>query len=404
MMILRLAWRNLWRNGRRTAVVLVAVSVGIAGAMLSMAINYGMVVQMIETAISTELGHLQIHARGFDRNPELATRLADGGRAAEAALDAMTRVRAHARRVVGEGLVTSTRSSAGVRVVGIEPDREAGVSSIRDSITAGSYLGGTPRRVLLGEALARRLQVGVGDKVVVSVQDLEGDLTGEALRVGGLFRTPSGALDRGTVFLDLEESQALLGLSGAVSEIVVLADSRSAIPALRARLEEELPGAEVRTWGELQPALVYMVDMFDQTAIIVYAAIFIAMAFGIANVLLMSVYERVREIGILRSIGMGRGRLVSMIVAESALVTALGLALGLLVAVATVTALEDGIDLSRWASGLHAYGISTRLVPVLRPADFAQPTGVAFVTALLASAWPALRAVRFEPAEAARQV
>jgi ABC-type lipoprotein release transport system permease subunit len=399
---LRLAWRNVWRNPRRTGVVVCAVAVGIAGVLLSMSVNYGMVVGLVETAIATELGHLQIHGRGFDQNPELRIRLEDGGRRGLAAIAGLEEVKAWTRRVRGEGLLTSPRASAGVSVVGIEPEREAEVSLVARSITQGSYLDGR-RRVLIGEELARRLEVGVGDKLVLSVQDLHGDLTGEALRVGGLFRSPSLDLDRGSVFVRIGEAQALLGLGEAVSEIVVIATGRRAIPPIREALARALPSAEVRTWEELRPLLVYMVDMFDQMAVYVYVAVFVAMAFGIANVLMMAVYERRREIGILMAVGMGRGRVVVMIVTESALVTLLGLAIGFAVTIATLAALQDGIDLSYFAEGLTAYGFGTRIVPALRVDDFMVPTAVAVATALLASAWPALRAVGFRPAEAVRQ-
>ena len=403
-MIWRMAWRNAWRNPRRTAVVVTAVAVGIAGVVLTMAVNYGMVVQMVETAISTELGHLQIHAAGFDQNPELAVRLEDGGRAGAEALKALGGVAAWARRVRAEGLITSPRSSAGVRVVGIEPEREAGVSIVARSVREGRYLDGVKRRVLVGAKLARRLEVDVGDKVVLSVQDLAGDLGAEALRVAGLFETPMGELDGGTVFVRIDEGQALLGLGRAVSEIVVVADDRARVPALREALAARLPGAEVRSWKELRPVLVYLVKLFDQQALWVYVAVFVAMAFGIANVLLMAVYERIREIGILMAVGMRRGRLVAMIVAESFFVTLLGLALGFAGAVAGVWGLQDGIDLSFFAEGLSAFGVGTRLVPVLRWADFSVPMAVALVTAVAASAWPALHAVRFRPAEAVRRV
>jgi ABC-type lipoprotein release transport system permease subunit len=403
VLTLRMAWRNAWRNRRRTSIVVTAVAVGIAGTLLSMAVNYGMVIQMVDTAIVTELGHLQVHARGFDANPELRVRLRDGGRESVGALEGLEGVRSFSRRVRGEGLISSPRASAGVRVVGIEPAREARVSVIADSITEGRYLDGVGRRVLIGERLASRLEVGVGDKVVVSVQDLAGDLSGEALRVEGLFRTPSRELDRGSIFVRLDEGQRLLGLGDAVSEIVVIATSRSEIGAVRDALVTRLEAAEVRTWEELQPVLVYMIEIFDDLALVMYAAIFIAMAFGIANVLLMTVFERTREIGIMTAIGFGRRRLVAAIVLEALVVTLLGVALGFAAAVGGVWALQDGIDLRRFAEGLTAYGIGTRIVPVLRQADFSAPIGVAIVTAVLASAWPAWRAVRLRPAEAVRQ-
>jgi ABC-type lipoprotein release transport system permease subunit len=402
MLTLRLAWRNVWRNPRRTAIVVVAVAVGVAGCLFSMALNYGMVVQMIDTAIATDLGHVQIHAAGFDRDPALGVRLRDGGRAEARALAQIDGVAAWTRRVIGQGLVSSPRANVGVRILGVDPAGEARVSLVDDSITRGAWLDGEPHRVLLGEDLARRLHVDVGDKVVISVQDLAGELTGEAVRVAGLFRTPSSDLDRGTLYLRLDEGQALLGLGKAVSEIVVRAKSRRDVAGVRDALAARLPDVEVRSWEELQPILVYLIHSFDQIGMVVYGAIFVAMAFGIANVLLMAVYERMREIGILLSVGMGRGRLLAMIVLESLGVTLLGVGLGLGAAFLAVAALPQGIDLSRWAEGLASFGVGTRIVPVLRAGDFRVPVAVAVITALVASAWPAWRAARLRPADAVR--
>jgi len=404
MLSLRFAWRNLWRNPRRTAIVLSAVSVGIAGVVLSMAVNNGMILQMVETAIRTEVGHLQLHARGFEANPRLRLNLPEGGRAGVEALRALPGVRAFAPRVRSEGLVFSPRASVGVAVVGIDPEREAEVSVLERSLVAGAYLDGQ-RRILVGEALARRLHVEVGDKVVLSVQQLGGDLTGEAFRVGGVFRTASLEFDRGTVFLRLPDSQQLFGLGDAVSELVVLAEERRRVGALQAALRARLgDGVEVRTWEELRPLLVQMIEVFDATAWYVYAAIFVAMVFGIANVLLMSVYERIREIGILMAIGMKGRRLVAMIVVESTLLTGLGLGLGYGLAVAAVASLRDGIDLSRWAEGLTTLGVGTVIVPVIRSQDVGIPILVALVTAIVASLWPSLRATRLRPAQAVRHV
>jgi ABC-type lipoprotein release transport system permease subunit len=407
MLFLRLAWRNLWRNPWRTAIVLIAVTVGIAGVVLSMAINNGLVRQMVENAIATEVGHLQIHAPGFDRNPVVRIRLKDGGQAGAEVLRSLPDVRAWAPRVTSEGLIFSPRASVGVRVVGIDPAKEAMVSILARSIVDGSYLadGGAAKRILIGETLAHRLHAGVGDKVVVSVQDLSGDLTGEAFRIAGLFRTPSLEFDRGTVFMRLDQSQQLFGLGDAISEIVVIARERSQIAEIRDGLERRLgSGVEVKTWEELRPMLLQTVEIFDSVGWYVYAAIFVAMVFGIANVLLMAVFERIREIGILMAIGMRPRRLLAMILAESVILTAVGLGLGYGAAVAAVAALHNGIDLSFWAKGLTAVGAGTRIVPVIRSYDVVIPIGIAMLTAVVASLWPALRAAHFRPAEAVRYV
>ena len=403
-MVWRLSWRNVWRNPRRTAVVISAVAVGIAGVVLTMAVNFGMVFQMVETAIETEVGHVQIHGQGFDQNPDITMRLIDGGRAVAAVLGDIPLVTTWARRIRGEGFLMSPRSSAGVRVVGIEPGREPRVSIIAASIRAGRYLGEESRRILLGERLARRLEVDVGDKVVLSVQDLTGDITGEALRVGGIYKTSMGGLDSSTIYMRLDEGQALYALGDAVSEIVIRVDDIDELAAIQAKLARRLPDVEVRTWEELRPVLVYMVDVFDQQAVVVYVAIFIAMAFGIANVLLMAVFDRIREIGIMMAIGLNPDKLVAMVLVESIIVTMLGLFIGFAGALAGAWALRDGIDLSAFAAGLEFLGVGPRLVPVLRWQDFTVPMLFAVLTAMLASLWPAVRASGFRPAEAVRRV
>ena len=407
MMLWRLAWRGAWRNPRRTGIVLTAVAVGIAGCLVSMALNFGLVVQLVDTAIETELGHLQVHARGFHANPKLDRLLVDGGVEVDELLRGHASVRALAVRLRGEGLVSSSRASAGVRIVGIEPEREAEVSLLRRSLSSGDWLEPGERRVLIGEELARRLQVEAGSKLVLSVQDLSGELTGQAYRVGGLFKTPSRVIDQGSLFLPLAAGQSLLGVGDAVSEVVVVAADRREIPVLQASLRDALGEAvEVQTWQEMQPLLVYMVESMDAIAWVLYGAVFVAMAFGIANVLLMAVYERKREIGMLLALGLKRHQVMATILLESLAVTLLGIALGVAVAVLSVWGwrLVGGIDLSVFADGLSAYGIGTQLVPVLRPSDLVSPVVVGVVAAFLAGLWPAFRAVSALPAESLRHV
>jgi ABC-type lipoprotein release transport system permease subunit len=399
-----MAWRNVWRNPRRTAIVVTAVAVGISGALLAMAVNYGMAVQMVETAIRTELGHVQIHAVGYDANPELKVRIGDGGRELEKILAATPGVLAYARRVRGDGLVSSTRASVGVRIVGVEPEREAAVSTIARSITTGSYLGAEKRRVIIGERLAKRLHVGIGDKIVISATDLGGEIAGEGVRVGGLFKTPSAPLDSGTVFLPLADSQKLLSLEDAISEVVVVGRRNDRADELRAALGIAVANHEVRSWKEIEPVLDFLVSLFDEMGLVLYGLVFVAMLFGIANVLLMAVYERVREIGILMAIGMSRKRVAASVVLESMIVTAIGLVVGYAITLAAMAGLGDGIDLSVFGEGLESLGVGQTIVPVLRASDFTIPTAVAAATAAVASGWPAYRATKFRPADAVRHV
>ena len=404
-MIWRLAFRGLFRNPRRTAVVLAAVGVGIAGCSLTVALNTGLALQMVKTAIATELGHLQIHAPGYQADPELRVLLPHGGEREARALEDLHGVSHFARRVRATGLVNSPHASVGVRVVAVQPEAEARVSSYAGSLVAGEWLGDARGRALIGTDLARRLRVELGDKLVLSVQDLEGDLTGQAFRVGGLFRTASRPVNESTVLVRLDEAQRLFGLGDAVSEIVVIADDADGVSSLRADLSQVLGAdAEVRTWAELRPLLVYMLATMDQMAWVVYAGVFIAMAFGIANVLLMSIYERTREIGVMMALGMKPRRVVLAVMAESLIVTGVGLALGLAVGLGAVWLLRGGIDLRLFAAGLERFGVGSRIVPVVRASDLLAPVSMAWAAATVASAWPALRAVSLRPGEALRHV
>ena len=182
----------------------------------------------------------------------------------------------------------------------------------------------------------------------------------------------------------------------------MIAHSRGDAPGLQARIQASLPGREVMRWDELEPILAAILSVMDQMAWGLYLTIFIAMSFGIANVLLMAIFERIRELGILLAVGLSRRRLFAMVVGESLMVTLMGLLAGFALAGLVLLTLSDGIDMSRFAEGLGSFGMGTHIVPVLTMNDFAIPTVVALATALAASAWPAIRAVRLRPAEAVR--
>ncbi len=401
----RFAWRNIGRNPRRTAIIGSAVTIGVGATILAVAFTYGMIYGMVATAVDTELGHVQIHAAGYGQKPVLERRLEDPSEVAPERLESIPGVVAVALRVRHEGLVTSPRASVGIRLVGVDPEREPRVTTIAASVTQGQFLNGERRRIVIGERLARRLHVDVGDKVVLSVQDLGGDLTGEAFRIGGLFQTASRELDESSAYLDKGEAQRWLGMGESVSEVALRieqgGDPDRVAAAVRERMRSE---TEVETWEELRPMLVAMVGMFDQIGWILYGAVFVAMAFGIANVLLMSLYERIREVGIMMALGMKPGRLIASLVAESMVLTLLGVALGVGAALVGIELLSDGIDLAAWSDGLVSYGIPTKITPMLRLSDVQSPVGIALLTALGASLWPAIRAARIHPSDAIRSV
>lgn len=400
--IVRMAWRNIGRNRGRTAILVTTVAVGILGTLVSMAVMWGMMFEMVETAIETDLGHMQIHAVGYEADPEISLLLPNG---AEESLRALARdpdVRAYARRIRSEALVSSPTTSVGLRLLGVEAEREPLVSSISSWLVEGEFLSGGQREAVVGQRLAERLDVEPGDKIVVSAQDTAGDMSSGALRIRGIFRSPSTDFNNGYLFTNLEEAAELLGTGGGVTEVIVVAKDRATVEELQTRVMGLVPNREIRRWDELQPFIALIVESTGAVGAATYLVIFIAMAFGIANVMLMSIFDRVREIGVMLALGMSRFRLVLLVLIEGVLVTTLGTGIGLVLAAAGVMSLSNGIDFSGYAAGLNDMGVGTQIIPVLRASDFVQPILIAVLTALVASLWPALRAIRLQPAEATR--
>ncbi len=409
-----MAWRNLLRGWRRSAVVLVAITVGLSACLLLVGWSNGILRQMIENAVSTRLGHLAVLAQGYQKNPDVQRNLPDGGREIAATLERFPGAHASAR-IVGDGLLQSARRSSRVVLVGVDAMREARVSTVSRALIEGHLpvapaTAGSRRLpgIAIGAAMAERLRVNLGDKVVMHAP---GEVGLGAFRVSGIFRTSSSEFDRSHAYLRLEDAQRLMSLPDRVTEVAVRLDDPDTLPAFHAFAASELARAqpeaalEVLTWKEREPRLAAMLGLMAQMTWIIYGAVFVAMAFGIANALLMMVYERIREFGMLRALGLQSDRLLALVLLESILMTLVGTMLGLAVGLPLVSFLGTvGIDLSSFAEGLTEFGIGTTVYTHIERRDIVLPIVVALITAVVAALWPAWKAVRLRPAEAIRHI
>ena len=257
--LMRIAWRNLWRGWRRSAVVVTAITIGLWGMLVLVAWSVGMMKQMTDVAVRTQLGHLAVHAEGYNASPDPERSIPDSGRRIVEELSTRGGVHA-APRLQGGGLIQSARRSSRAALVGVVPALERDVSSVADSLIAGSYLdppsGRTNRPILIGAELAERLRVGLGDKVVMRVP---GDYGLGAFRVAGIYRTVSDAFDEVFVFVALEDAQRLLDVGDRVTAVVAALDDPDDGPVVQSwaqtRLGEILPEQrlEVLTWQEREP-------------------------------------------------------------------------------------------------------------------------------------------------------
>ncbi len=402
----RLAWRNLWRNHRRTLVMLLAISIGVWAMIFMSALMRGMTDQMVRNGLHTLPGELQIHNPAYRDDPSVANDMAWPSGALLDALDGPPVV-AWAARVRVPAMISSERDSRGVTLLGVDPasERALGSAPTDEEITAGRFLQGPDDDgIVLGAALARKLDTGLGKRVVIMSQDPDNNVADRGMRVVGLFHSRLEGTEERYAWTGREPLQKLLGIGTQVSEIGATAhDYRHTdrwAPSIAAAAGSSLA---VETWGELDPYLGSMLRVMDGFSLVFMAVIFTILSFGLVNTLAMAVFERVREIGLMQALGMQPGSIVALVLLESMYLLLLGLVTGNAVAWLSIRPLQSGIDLTAVAEGMEMMGVGTTLYPALSWIDMLFSTAVVVVLGLLASLLPAWRAARLDPVRAINQ-
>ncbi len=395
-----LAWRNLWRHRRRTLIMLFAIALGVWLMIATAAFSRGIIDQQLHDTIYNLTGHSQVHQPGYRDDPAIEHSMAppdDGLR------DALNDPRVHqwSTRVRLAGVVMSERESTGVTLVGIDADRERGLSFIGDAVVEGRTLESPDDQgVILGRRLAERLGTGVGRRVVIMSQDADGQVADRGFRVVGLFRASLAATENAYVFVGRHTAQTMLKMGDEVSELALMSGRPDDLAPLAARLKANAAGLEVMTWGELEPILVASLKIYDAFMVVWYLIIFLAMSFGLVNTMLMAVFERTREIGLYQALGMAPRFIVGQVLVESLILLLIGLVAGNLLSWFTVLALAGGIDLSPFAQGLEAFAMSSLIYPVIQAKDLVTANSLVIVLGLIASLYPAWRAARYTPVQA----
>lgn len=400
------AWRNLWRNKRRSLITAVAMAFGVAMSMATVAFNDGMFEQVFEVMVEQQLGHVQVHHPEYPAKRVQHDTLEDGN-ALLTAIEAQPDTRAASPRLNGFGLVGGERRSAGAMLVGIDPVREARVSPVATRLKQGTYLE-QPGQILLGQQLAEELEVTLGEEIVVVTQAADGT-TGNALfTVSGTYKSGDAQMDRAGAYLHLDELQDLLVQEDQLHGVTVLANDPDDLNAYAASLTSVFgtPKVQVQTWQQASPQTAQMMGMRDIGSAIILGIVFGAAAFGILNTMMMSVFERTRELGVLRALGIRPGRLVTLIVVESVFLAALASAIGLVLGgLLDAYLVIYGFDMSGAAEdGFSFQGVTLEpiIYGIVRPSAVVAVIGSVFVVSMLASLWPALRAARLRPVEAIR--
>jgi ABC-type lipoprotein release transport system permease subunit len=407
MMDALMAWRNIWRNPRRTAVILIAVVIGVWSMVFLGALMRGIVKGMIDNGIKTLTGHIQLHPSGYIQNPSVDHHIATAGETLTTIKQLLPVQSFLSGRVRVNAVANNARHNGGVTLVGINPEDEARVSFIGTSINEGRYLKPDDTdAIVIGRALAERFETKLGRKLILMAQDTSGEIASYAFRIRGIFQTEMEATEKGFVFVPLTTAQQTLGLKNAISEIAIMLPGYDQVETVARMLEDRFNDGdiEVRTWREALPLLVSYLDLYNSFILIWFVVVFIAMGFGIVNTTLMAVFERMREFGLLKALGMRPRRIVGGILIESFLILICGIALGNIAGLVSCWALSfKGIDLSSLAQGVEYAGMSRIIYPVLQTGDLISANAVVLGLGLLVSCYPAIKAARFTPVAAMRQ-
>ena len=403
-MLFSIAWRNIWRSPLRSLIVLLAVCLGLFGGVFSMAFTNGMTLQRIHSAIAAEVADIQVHAPGFLKKGDIIDTV-PGVREVTAYVTTLPGFSCSSGRVRINAMASSATTGTGVTLYGIVPAEERRVSAIADHLVQGGYLTDeSANRIVVGEKLAHKLKVRLHSKIVLTLQEVDGTITGGAFRIAGIYKTDNSTFDENTVFALATDVRFLTGLPReAVQEIAVrITDSRAA-PAAAALLRGMFPSLDVKSWKESSPDLALMESIMDYMMLLFLVIILAALAFGIVNTMLMAILERTREFGMLMAIGMTRLRLFAMIMAETVLLSVTGGAAGVAASAAAIAYFGGrGISLSSVSRGLSAMGYGALVYPQIDLSFYILLSLLIVATGVASSVYPALRALRLQPARAIR--
>lgn len=407
-MYFQLAWRNIWRNPGRTFVILTAVVIGVASMIFLCALMRGMEVEMIQNSIATLTGNIQIHEKNYRSDPVVENSMTDPVLLEKALKSCLPQGAAWAGRVRVNAIVANARHSSGVTFVGIDPAKEAEVSFIGKAVTNGRYLkSGDTNEILVGQALLDKFETKIGHKLVAMTPDTDQEIASRAFRIVGVYRAEMKATEKEYVFVPLSEAQKMLKLNNGISEVAITLKDRGLNgvkeKALAEKLTSLLPGTiyKIETWQELLPMMREYISLFDNFIYIWYFVLFIAMGFGIVNTMLMAIFERIREFGLLKALGMKPLTIIRGVITESFFLIVLGLVAGNVAGIVTVLLISrTGIDLSALAAGVEMWGVPRVIHPELWLFDVITANFVVLVLGLVVSIYPAAKAARFTPVEA----
>jgi ABC-type lipoprotein release transport system permease subunit len=407
-MLTKIAWRNIWRSKLRSAVVILAIASGLVGGLFASAWMNGMAKQRVKNTFELETAHIQLHNPDFIDNFDVRKTIISTDEKLKE-LRNTSRVIAVTSRLKISAMAATANKNMGVTIVGVNPKTEKEVFKLYKKIdsVSGNFLEGKKKNsIVISKALAKELKVRMKSKIVLTFQDYNGEITGAAFKVSGIFKTDNSTWDKMHVFVKENDLRRVLELPKDQShEIDILLDDYTQASFISKQLQVEYLNLLIEDWSKIQPYISFLTDYMDIMMGVFMLIILGALGFGIVNTMLMVILERTKELGMLMAIGMTKKRVFLMIMQETIFLALVGAFIGEIASVLLINYFgELGINLSSMADGLESVGYSAMTYPALEPIKYVQITIMVLLTGIIASIYPAVKALKLNPAEALRTV
>ena len=407
-MVIILAWRNIWRNPRRTIVILLAVIIGVWSMIFLGALMRGMETQMVKNAISTLTGSIQIHHKDYRNDPVVENSMNNIDKLDKALSTTLDPGIFWTKRVRVNAIASNARHATGVTLVGIEPEKEAKISFIGKAMISGRFLLPEDKnKIIVGKAFIEKFNTKIGNKLILMSQDTQKEIASKAFRIVGIFSAESEAVEKQIVFVPISQAAKMLKMGDSISEISIMLPRLDITGKNETRAAEKLKAAinddtfVIETWQQLLPMMKAYLKISGFFLYIWYFVVFVAMGFGIVNTSLMAIFERMREFGLMKALGMRPFQIIKGVVTESFFLLVLGILAGNILGFLSVAVIaKNGIDLSALAAGTQMWGIPRILYPEIWVQDVVVAGLVVLLLGILVSLYPAFKAARVTPTTA----
>jgi putative ABC transport system permease protein len=404
--LLKISWRNVWRNKGRSLAIIIAISIGLWGGIFATSISTGLINQQFESSINTRVSHIQIHNPDFIKEKNTKHTIQNTQEIIKY-LNKSDKVLAYCSRILNNGMLLTANSTSGINIYGIDADTENKTTKLKQNTIEGNYLDSIDSRnpILIGASLASKKKISIGNRIILTFQDVNGEIISASFKVCGIYRTANSTLDELNVYVKKSDFSKLLGKEDISNEIAILLHDFNNAEPFKEELQDIFTENEIRTWAEVSPDLSYTKEMTGVSLMVLIIIILGALGFGLLNTMLMTIFERTNELGVLLSVGMNKIKVFLMILFETSYLILSGSFIGIVLSLISINlANKTGLDFSSTGAEIfEQYGFEAIIYPEVSSAFYLQIVVLVILTAIIATVYPAYKALKLNPAEAVRK-